>query len=240
VIQQERHGRVLLLTIDRPGRRNALDVQTCDALHDAVSGVRPDVRCVVITGAGTSFCAGADLTQVYGETFRASLYAMLAAITSASLPVIAAVNGPAIGAGTQLAIACDLRVAADGAMFAVPTGRNGLAVDTWTIRRLALLAGGAARLMLLAARPVAAERAHTLGLVDELGDLDAALRLGEEVGRLAPLTLRHAKRTLEATLEPAVDDADLEAAMHACWDSEDAAEARSAAAEGRSPVFRGL
>src|SRR6266542_2551346 len=143
VITRHRDGDVEVIRIDRHERRNALDVEHCQALREAVRAATDDAaRAIVITGAGSSFCAGADLGTVYGNRFRDALYGMLAAITQTPVPVLASVNGAAIGAGTQLAIACDLRVAAPTARFAIPTARNGLAVDPWTIRRLALLAGG--------------------------------------------------------------------------------------------------
>ncbi|HKT04872.1 MAG TPA: enoyl-CoA hydratase-related protein, partial [Rugosimonospora sp.] len=145
MITTERRDRVGLIRIDRHERRNALDAEHCDALRDAATALAAaGMRALVVTGHGSSFCAGADLGGVYGEGFRAALYGMLRTLTALPVPVLAAVNGPAIGAGTQLAIACDLRVAADTATFAVPTARNGLAVDAWTVRRLALLAGGGA------------------------------------------------------------------------------------------------
>src|SRR5690349_4397176 len=118
MIISEIRDRVGLITIDRDERRNALDVEHCVALRDAVIGLVPaGPRALVITGRGSSFCAGADLGTVYGDGFRTALYEMLNTLTALPVPVIAAVNGPAIGAGTQLAIACDLRVAAPSAVF---------------------------------------------------------------------------------------------------------------------------
>jgi enoyl-CoA hydratase len=143
MIGQSRDGDVAVIEIDRHERRNALDAAHCDAMRAAVREQgEGGARVLVITGTGSSFCSGADLRAAYDEAFRDALYAMLATITGASVPVMAAVNGPAIGAGAQLALACDLRVAAPAATFAIPTARLGLAVDPWTIRRLAALAGG--------------------------------------------------------------------------------------------------
>ncbi len=127
MISRHRDADVAVIEIDRHERRNALDTAHCDALRDAVR--TEGVRAVVITGAGSSFCAEADLGAVYDGAFLDALYAMLAAVTEAPVPVLAAVNGPAIGAGAQLAIACDLRVAAREATFAIPTARLGIAVN---------------------------------------------------------------------------------------------------------------
>ena len=230
-----------VLRINREERRNALDQEHCDGLREGVTkAVASGARVLVITGAGTSFCSGADLDQVYGDAFTQALYAALHAITDAPIPVIAAVNGPAIGAGTQLALAADLRVAAPKAIFGVPTARLGLAVDPWTLRRLALLAGGGtARAMVLGCENLAAERALELGLVQRIGDLDAALAWAAEIAKLAPLTLAYSKRTLNATLEPPFSDPAVDEALRACWTSEDAQEGRRAREEKRPPVFQG-
>jgi enoyl-CoA hydratase len=212
-------GDVALITLDRHERRNALDAEHCDALAEIVGkAVGTGARSLVITGAGSSFCAGADLEGVYGASFRRSLYGTLYAITAAPIPVIAAVNGPAVGAGTQLAIASDLRVAAPGAWFAVPTARHGLAMDPWTIRRLALLAGGgAARALLLGGDRLDAELARQRGLVDRIGGLDDALAWAGEIAEFAPESLAYSKRALQTLQEPQPWDPALDEAYEAVW-----------------------
>jgi enoyl-CoA hydratase len=219
MINRYRDGDVEVIQIDRHERRNALDLEHCAALRDAVESATSDAaRVIMITGAGSSFCAGADLGTVYGAEFRDALYAMLAALTGTPVPVLAFVNGPAIGAGTQLALACDLRVAAPGARFAVPTARNGLAVDPWTIRRLALLAGGgAARAMLIGCDTLDANRAFDRGLVDRLADHSHALAWAREIAGFAPLTLAYSKRALNHLLEPPVDETELGTMFDAVW-----------------------
>jgi enoyl-CoA hydratase len=190
----------------------------------------------VITGAGSSFCAGADLDTVYGGQLRDALYAMLAAIVRTPVPVLASVNGAAIGAGTQLAIACDLRVAIPTAKFAIPTARNGLAVDPWTIRRLGLLAGGGtARAMLIGCETVDASTALARGLVDRLAGHSYALDWAREIAGLAPRTLSYSKGVLnELSPEP-----ELLAAFDACWASDDFVEGNRARRENRPPRFPG-
>jgi enoyl-CoA hydratase len=241
VIIRHRDGDVDVIQIDRHERRNALDVEHCDALRKAVAAATEDTaRAIVITGAGSSFCAGADLDRVYGVEFRHALYAMLAAITRTPVPVLASVNGPAIGAGTQLAIACDLRVAAPSARFAIPTAHNGLSVDPWTIRRLALLAGGGlARAVLIGCESLDADTALVRGLVDRLGDHSVALEWARKIAGLAPLTLSYSKRALNDLFEPAVDDTELLKEFEACWTSEDFEEGNRARRENRQPRFRG-
>lgn len=241
MIRSHSHADVTVLRIDRPGQRNALDTEHAAALAQAVrDAVTDGARCLVITGEGSAFCAGADLNQVYGEDFMDALYGLLHTVTATRVPVVAAVNGPAIGAGTQLAIACDLRVAAPAAAFGIPTARLGLAVDPWTIRRLAALAGhGAAGSLLLGCDTLTAEQAYARGLVDRLGDLDAAMEWAASIAKLAPLTLAYNKAVLNPPPDQELSDPRLDEAFRACWTSEDAKEARQARLERRSPRFHG-
>lgn len=229
-----------VLELNRPERRNALNVALCRAIVIAVGSVLADgARAIVVTGAGSSFCSGADFGEVYTDGFRDALYAALHVVTDAPVPVVAAVNGPAIGAGTQLAIACDLRVAAPEAVFGVPTARIGLAVDPWTVHRLAQIAGGGtARSLLLGCAQVAAEPAHARGLVDRLGDTADALAWATEIATLAPLTLAYNKLAADRTDLP-LDDPTLVAAFEACWDSADLVEGQHARTERRNPMFHG-
>ena len=240
MITRNRDGDVEVIRIDRHERRNALDIEHCRSLCDMVeSAHREGARVVVITGAGSSFCAGADLDAVYGGQFRDSLYTMLAAITDTPVPVLASVNGPAIGAGTQLAMACDLRIAAPAAKFAIPTARNGLAVDLWTVRRLAHLAGGGpARAMLVGGDTLDADTAYARGLVDRLGDHSAALDWAWEIATFAPLTLAYSKRVLNHPVHQA-EDPELLELFEGCWNSEDFQEGNRARQENRPPRFRG-
>ena len=233
MISRHRDGDVAVIEIDRHERRNALDAAHCHALRDAIQ--TEGARAVVITGAGSSFCSGADLGAAYDAAFRDALYAMIAAVTEAPVPVLAAVNGPAIGAGAQLALACDLRIAAREATFAIPTARLGIAVNPWTIRRLALLAGaGTAQAMLIGAESMDAARALQCGLASRLGDRAEALAWAHELAELAPLSLAYAKKALNRE-----DSADLIKDFEACWASDDASEGQRARAEKRPPRFRG-
>ncbi|MDT2004245.1 enoyl-CoA hydratase [Rhodococcus opacus] len=235
------HGDVAEITLDRHDKRNALDIAHLHDLTAAVNGcVAAGRRALLITGAGSAFSAGADFGGVYGDGFRTALYTALHAITAAPIPVIAAVNGPAIGAGTQLAIACDLRIAAPGAKFAVPTARNGLAVDPWTIRRLATLAGGAtARAVLLACDTLDAPTALGRGLADRIGTVDDARALAKEIATYAPLSLKYSKHAVQALTEPDTWDNRLDDEFDECWTSADFVESQLAKAENRLPKFVG-
>ena len=243
IVSADLGGQLWQLSINRHERRNALDVDHLDQLQDQLgAALSASARCVVVTGEGTTFSAGADLDSVYDDTFRSALYRVLGALTAAPVPIIAALNGPAVGAGAQLALACDLRVGGDRAFFAIPTGRNGLAVDSWTVRRLALLTNGAmARNLLIGADTLPADQAHKLGLVGRIGGLEEAHAWGREITSMAPLSLTHSKRALDVLLEPEPDDstADLDKLFDQCWASDDVAEGRLARTERRTPVFQG-
>lgn len=232
-----------LIELDRPDRRNALDVATCRELVDATVRVRAEgARAVVVTGTGTSFCSGADFGEVYTDGFRDALYAALHAVADLPVPVIAAVNGPAIGAGTQLAIACDLRTAAPSAVFALPTARLGLAVDPWTIERLVQVGGGgSARSLLLACAQLDAVTAHARGLVDALGERADALAMAADIATMAPLTLAYNKTAVNAfgRGDRPGGGPDLDAEFGACWSSADIQEGRVARSEKRAPRFTG-
>jgi len=241
VIRFEAHGDVGVVTIDRPERRNALNGELCAQLRDVLVD-NSDWRTVVITGAGTAFCAGADLVTRFEaggqhepvvDTFRPAFEEALDAITDYASPVIASVNGPAIGAGMQLAVACDLRVAGPGAKFAIPGGKLGVHLSPRNIWRLALLVGqGAARDFLLAGRTVDRD--------DALRD---ALIVADEIAASAPLTMRGHKRSLNLVAEAhglsdaaRAEIADLE---RAAFGSADLREGMAAFAEKRTPNFNG-
>ena len=231
MIHTETRGHVAVVTIDRPERRNAVDHATLDALAAALDGCGDGVRALVLTGAAGHFCAGADLGGIEDGSFTALLRSVLDRLRLSPFVTIAAADGAALGAGTQLAIACDLRVATAQASFGIPAGRLGLAVDGWTVERLALLAGhGPARAMLLAADVLTGAEAHRLGLVQRVGPLDDALAWARDIAALAPLTLRAHKAALEGL-------PDAPAARERAWASEDLREGLAAFRERRRPVF---
>jgi enoyl-CoA hydratase len=241
VIHLDDRGPVSLLTIDRVERRNALDHEALEQLLEA-HGRTEGARAVVLTGAGGHFCSGADLSGVEDGAFTDLLRDVLSAIRDDPRPHLAAVDRAALGAGTQLAVACDLRVATPAARFGVPAARLGLMIDHWSIQRLALLAGaGPARAMLLGAETVTGDEAHALGFVQRIGDLDDALGWADEIAALAPLTLAGAKLALNRLEMPVGrgDDEAVLASWDRAWGSEDLREGIAAFRERRRPVFRG-
>jgi enoyl-CoA hydratase len=238
----ERVGDVTTIELRRPERRNALNSAMGDALREAVEqAAADDVRAIVLTGAGTVFCAGADLSgDVFAANFLEKAVALNKAIDAVPVPVIAAVNGPAIGAGVQLAMICDLRVVDPDAYFQFPIARYGLALDNWSVRRLASLVGhGRARAMLLAAEKLDAQTALMTGMANRLGSLADAQAWAAEIAGYAPLSLQHSKRVLN-------DDGAYEeqGGLHKelfdkAWGSHDVIEAQVARVEKRAARFKG-
>lgn len=241
MIHLEDRGPVALITIDRQDRRNAVDHEALEQLLE-VHGRAADARVLVLTGAGGHFCAGADLSGVEDTSFTDLLRVVLATLRDDPRPLIAAVDGAALGAGTQLAVACDLRVATPAARFGIPAAKLGLLVDHWTMQRLSLLAGaGPTRAMLLAAETYGGEDAERLGFVQRIGDLDDALGWADEISALAPLTIAGHKLALNHLEMPVGrgEDAGVHAAWDAAWGSEDLQEGMAAFRERRRPVFKG-
>jgi enoyl-CoA hydratase len=241
-VHSERRGRedrVALVTLDRPERRNALDRATLDELHTAI-GDAAGARVLVLTGANGHFCSGADLTGVEDESFAVLLQQVLDALHDAPFPTIAAVDGAALGAGTQLAIACDLRVATPGSRFGIPAAKLGLMVNHWTVHRLALLAGsGPAHAMLLAAEVLSGDEAYRLGLANRAGYLGNAVSWAEEIADLAPLTIAGHKVMLNRLEEAPPAGPEITAAFSAAWQSSDLQEGLAAFREHRNPDFEG-
>jgi enoyl-CoA hydratase len=232
----------MTIELQRPERRNALNSELVEELREAVLKAGDgSTRAIVLTGQGTVFCAGADLS---GDAFAADypdrLVELHRVLDATLIPVIGAINGPAIGAGLQLAMQCDLRVVAPDAFFQFPTSKYGLALDNWSIRRLSSLVGhGRARAMLLTAEKLPADVALQTGMANRIGTLADAQAWAAEIAGLAPLAIQHAKRVLN-------DDGAIEEAgpvhkelFDKAWSSQDVIEAQVARIEKRPPKFQG-
>jgi enoyl-CoA hydratase len=232
--------RVTVLTIDRTQRRNALNHDALDELDGAISAAAEGSRAIVLTGAGGHFCAGADLTELADVGFTDRLAEVLTRLTQVPVTTVAAISGSCMGLGMQLAVACDLRVVADDARFAVPVARLGLMVDHWTLDRVARFWGeGAARHMVLTGAVLSAEDAWRLGFTQVRGDLDAAIELAGRAADLAPMTQAGSKLGFDAHSDNHTQVARYEAAFAEAWSSDDLAEGRSAFRERRAPQFQG-
>ena len=203
------------VTLNRPEKMNALTRELCGELIAALRSVsaRPDVRAIILTGAGRAFCAGADLRSLTteGDALVASGKQIALLIRAAPQPVLAAVNGAAAGGGANLALACDYRVASEAAAIGQVFAKLGLGPDWGGSYFLPRLVGSSRALELLwSARMVPAAEAHTLGLFDRVV---AAERLVTEARSLAaawatfpPLALRRAKEAIYASAEATLAD----------------------------------
>ncbi|MEE6164739.1 MULTISPECIES: enoyl-CoA hydratase [unclassified Mycolicibacterium] len=238
-----RDGNVLTLELQRPERRNALNCELVDSLREAVEkAATEDVRAIVLTGAGHVFSSGADLTDATGmaEKLPDKALALNLAIDKTPVPVIGAINGPAIGAGVILSMICDLRVVDPSAYFQFPVAKYGLALDNWSIRRLTSLVGhGRARGMLLTAEKLTAETALQTGMANRIGTLADAQAWAAEIAGFAPLALQHAKRVLND--DGAYEDQwpEHKELFDKAWSSNDVIEAQVARLQKRPPNFTG-
>lgn len=246
---------VVTLTLDSPERRNALDEELSSQLREAVRGIAadPGARCVVLTGAGKAFCSGADLGEFRRQDLGGVLprremlgayYRTFLDVRDLAVPTIAAVNGPAIGAGLNLALVCDLRIAGASARFGATFVRLGIHPGGGAVYMLTRLLGPArAAEMLLSGQLVDAPRALEMGLVNRLVDdtdlASSAAELAASIAANAPRAVRATKRALRIAL-----DADLVTmleveglAQAATQESADAGEGWAAFRERRAPRF---
>jgi enoyl-CoA hydratase/carnithine racemase len=215
IVLVERRGTTAFVTLNRPEAANALSKSLVSALASAFAGLEAeiagggDLRAVVLTGAGgKAFCAGADLKERRAWTlddtrgFLDQLNAVMNAVAAFPRPVIAAINGVAFGGGLELALACDIRLAADSAEMGLTEVRLGIIPGAGGTQRLARIAGLAvAKELTLTGRRIGAAQARELGLVSQVAPADGlaetAGRLAREIGAAAPLALAAAKRAID-------------------------------------------
>ena len=249
-VRMELRDQVAYLTIDRPAKLNAFTPSMTAALMSHVTHVNeePEVRAVVLTGTGRAFCAGSDIAGLddYATPWEfGNRPDYCDTIRLLRPPVIAAVNGYALGGGLELALACDIRLAAEPATFAAPEIKLGWIGGGGMSALLAHSVGpGNAALMLLTGDPIDAATALRWGLVSQVlpaGDLAGrAAELAATVASRAPIAAQTAKRNLRAAFEMPLGRAiDYERQLQTiCFATEDAAEGRAAFAGRRPPVFR--
>jgi enoyl-CoA hydratase len=246
----ERRERVLLITINRPDQRNAVNAAVARGIADAMDELDGDDELTlgILTGAGKGFCAGMDLKAfVTGERPYADDRGF-AGITqrAATKPLIAAIEGFAVAGGLEVALSCDLIVAARGAKLGVPEVKRSLVAAAGALLRLPrALPRNVAMELVLTGDPITAERGYELGLVNRLAEpgeaVQAAFELAEQIAPNAPLALAASKRVLTE----AVDWPDSEfwqrqgEIIGPVMTSEDAREGATAFAEKRAPVWKG-
>ncbi len=235
-VDYEVKGKIAVITINREKALNALNSQVLDDLNAVFDGVDLDtVRCLILTGAGTkSFVAGADigemstLTAEEGEAFGKKGNDLFRKIETFPIPVIAAINGFALGGGCEISMSCDFRIASDNALFGQPEVGLGITPGFGGTQRLARLVGpGMAKQMIYTARNIKAEEAYRIGLVNQVVPLEELLptaeKLANSIAAAAPIAVRACKKAINEGLELGMDEAIVveEKLFGSCFASED-------------------
>lgn len=254
LVSRQENG-VMVITLNRPDAANALSIKVLEELKKVIDTCKFDlsVRCLVITGAGEkAFCAGADLKERAGmdtKMVRKTVSLIRACINNLETlpqPVIAAVNGAAFGGGTELALACDIRVASENAKFGLTETSLGIIPGAGGTQRLSRLVGkGRAKELIFTARRIDAEEAKEIGLVEFVESpeslLEKALEIAGQIVRNAPIAVRQAKFAIEKGY-----DVDLttglaieQNAYEVTIPTKDRLEGLQAFKEKRKPVYKG-
>ena len=245
----EKKGNIAIALIDRPKALNALNSEVLNDLNTLVDTVNadPEIRVLILTGSGEkSFVAGADigemsnLTKEEGEAFGKKGNDVFRRIETLPIPVIAAVNGYALGGGCELAMSCDIRIASDTAVFGQPETGLGITPGFGGTQRLARLIGpGMAKQLIYSARNIKADEALRIGLVNAVYPLEelrpAAEKLAETIAKNAPIAVRACKQAINEGLEKPMDEAIVleEKLFGSCFETSDQKEGMGAFLEKR-------
>jgi enoyl-CoA hydratase len=247
-VTYETQGQVGIITISRPEALNALNGEVLDDLMEAFENVNTGaIRCLILTGAGEkSFVAGADiaqmskLTKAEGTAFGKKGNDLFLMIENFPIPVIAAVNGFALGGGCEISMACDFRLASDNAVFGQPETGLGITPGFGGTQRLARLVGaGMAKQMIYTARNIKADEALRIGLVNAVYPqaelMENAMKIAAGIAKNAPIAVRNAKKAINEGLEVKIEDgaAIEEKYFGGCFETHDQVEGMTAFLEKR-------
>ena len=247
-IVYEQKGSYAVITISREKALNALNSQVLDELNETLDAVNlEEVRCLILTGAGAkSFVAGADigemstLTKAEGEAFGKKGNDVFRKLETFPIPVIAAVNGFALGGGCEISMSCDIRICSDNAVFGQPEVGLGITPGFGGTQRLARLVGpGMAKQMIYTARNIKADEALRIGLVNAVYTQDelmaAAEKMAAGIAKNAPIAVRNCKKAINDGLDVDMDEAIVieEKLFGDCFESYDQKEGRAAFLEKR-------
>lgn len=215
-LKLERHGRVTVLTMNRPHRRNALTRALADEMAAAVGAFESDEgqRVLIVTGAGdAAFCSGADLQEVHetlDDTAPIPPEQDISGIAACRKPVIAAINGPAVGGGLEIALCCDIRLAAEHAWFALPEVERGLIAGLAAVTLPRLMPIGAVLELMLVGERLSAADAYRLGLVQHVlpaGEvMTEAMRMAERMAHHSQATLIGTKKVIKYWRDRALEE----------------------------------
>lgn len=219
-ITYEADGQIGIITINRPKALNALNSTVLEELDQTLNAVDlENIRCLILTGAGEkSFVAGADigemstLTKAEGEAFGKKGNDVFRKLETFPIPVIAAVNGFALGGGCEISMSCDIRICSENAVFGQPEVGLGITPGFGGTQRLARLVGsGKAKEMIYGARNIKADEAYRIGLVNNVYPIEelmpAAKKLASTIARNAPIAVRNCKRAINEGLQVDMDQA---------------------------------
>lgn len=247
-ITYEVEGQIGIITINRPKALNALNSAVLDELDKTLDTVDQEaIRCLILTGAGEkSFVAGADigemstLTKAEGEAFGKKGNDVFRKLETFPIPVIAAVNGFALGGGCEISMSCDIRICSENAVFGQPEVGLGITPGFGGTQRLARIVGtGKAKEMIYGARNIKAEEAYRIGLVNNVYPAEelmpAAKKLASTIARNAPIAVRNCKRAINEGIQVDMDQAIVieEKLFGSCFETRDQKEGMNAFLEKR-------
>lgn len=247
-ITYEVEGQIGIITINRPKALNALNSAVLDELDKTLDAVDQEaIRCLILTGAGEkSFVAGADigemstLTKAEGEAFGKKGNDVFRKLETFPIPVIAAVNGFALGGGCEISMSCDIRICSENAVFGQPESGLGITPGFGGTQRLARIVGtGKAKEMIYGARNIKAEEAYRIGLVNNVYPAEelmpAAKKLASTIARNAPIAVRNCKRAINEGIQVDMDQAIVieEKLFGSCFETCDQKEGMNAFLEKR-------
>ena len=247
-ITYEVEGQIGIITINRPKALNALNSAVLDELDKTLDAVDQEaIRCLILTGAGEkSFVAGADigemstLTNAEGEAFGKKGNDVFRKLETFPIPVIAAVNGFALGGGCEISMSCDIRICSENAVFGQPEVGLGITPGFGGTQRLARIVGtGKAKEMIYGARNIKAEEAYRIGLVNNVYPAEelmpAAKKLASTIARNAPIAVRNCKRAINEGIQVDMDQAIVieEKLFGSCFETCDQKEGMNAFLEKR-------
>jgi enoyl-CoA hydratase len=232
------------IRLNRPAQHNRLEPADLQALMELLAdlALRPDLRVLVLTGTGPSFCSGFDLNALAAGAASVGFDQVVDRLEDFPLPTIAALQGSVYGGATDLALACDFRIGVTGMKLVMPAGRLGIQYYPGGLERaVARLGLGAAKRLFLLAEPVAAADLLAMGYLDRLVEPDYLATAVDEIAGIlagnAPEAVRSMKRTLNAIARGTLDKPAAQAAYQASTRSDELAEGLKAFAEKRKPVY---